>query len=121
MAYFGSSPEVLVDSACVPVTNECVALTDFASGQTAATPEAAGLSGTVSGKKYDFVTVAQRVHLAKPTGAYRSDDGLVDAAAAVYASPSGEAVTAHTSLTGNLVAPDAATGALYIVATVKAA
>jgi hypothetical protein len=171
----GSSPEVLVDSACVPVTNECVALTDFASGQTAATPEAAGLSGTVAGKKYDFVTVAQRVNLAKPTGAYRSDDGLVDAPAAVYnakagtlsvkttsagmvtgsatlsggtpktvsvpcsfggknytitetqdttaayTSPSGQAVTAHTSLTGNLVAPDAATGALYIVATVKAA
>jgi hypothetical protein len=171
----GSAPEMLVDSSCVPVTDECVATLIFSSGVTAATPEAAGLAGTVAGKKYDFVTVAQRVTLAKPAGAYRVDDGLVDAPPATYntktgklsvtstsagmvtgsatlsggspqtqsfpcsfggksytvtatsdttakySSPSGEAVTAHTSLTGNLVAPDAATGATYDVETVKSA
>ena len=171
----GFSPEVLVDSSCVPPTDECVASLDFSSGTTAATPEAAGLSGTVAGKSYDFVTVAQRENLTKPNGAYRVDDGVVDAppstynaktatltvkttsagmvtgsatlsggtpktasfpcsyggksytitatqdTTASYASKSGQAVTAHTSLTGNLVAPNAASGALYVIETVKSA
>ena len=171
----GFSPEVLVDKSCVPVTDDCVASLFFSSGVTAATPEAAGLNGTVSGKKFDFVTVAQKVTLAKPTGAYRVDDGVVDAPPATYnsktsklsvtttsagmvtglatlsggkpqttsfpcsfggknytvtatqdttasyASKSGQAITAHTSLTGNLVAPNSTSGPTYVVETVKSA
>ena len=38
---------------------------------------------------------------------------------ASYASPSGKAITAHTSLTGNLAAPSSATNAIFIISTVS--
>ena len=36
-----------------------------------------------------------------------------------YASPAGEAITGHTSLTGNLAAPSSAKDATYVVTTVS--
>ena len=170
----GSSPEVLVDSGCVPPENDCTAATVFSSGATGATTEAGGFAGTESGKKFNFVSVARKVTLTSPKGAYRIDtaldlntsppswnpktdvlsvsttsSGIVTGSATLsggkpktvsypcsyagksytitetedttanYASPAGEAITGHTSLTGNLAAPASAKDATYVVTTVS--
>jgi hypothetical protein len=170
----GSSPEVLVDSGCVPPEDGCTAATLFISGATGATTEAAGFAGTESGKKFNFVSVTRKVTLTSPKGAYRIDTALdlatsapswnpktdvlsvsttssgivtgsatlsggkpktvsypcsyggksytiteTDDMTANYASPAGEAITGHTSLTGNLAAPSSAKDATYVVTTVS--
>ena len=170
----GSAPEVLVDSGCVPPTDDCTATTVFSSAVTGAKTEAAGSAGTESGKKFNLVSVARKVTFTSPKGAYRIDAALVtdtsppswdpktdvlsvsttssgivtgsatlsggklttvsypcsysgksytitetENTTASYASPAGEAITGHTSLTGNLAAPSSVKAATYVVTTVS--
>jgi hypothetical protein len=167
----GSSPHVLVDSACVPVVNECLPEISFSSAVNGAKPEAAGVDGTEEGIKTVAVAVASKTTLTSPKGSYRIDDaevdtsppiwnaktgvlsvtttsaGIVTGSATVsggtvknstfpcsykgvvytmhlssdttanYTSPAGKDITAHTSLTGNLVAEPTTGVALVEVLT----
>jgi hypothetical protein len=167
----GSSPQVLVDSECVPPVDECLPEIVFSSAVTGAKPEAAGVDATIDGIKIVAVTVAAKTTLTSPKDAYRIDDAEVDTSAptwnsktgvlsatttsagivtgsatlsggtvktetfpcsykgvtytmdesydttANYGSPSGKDITAHTSLTGNLVAKPTTGVATFVVLT----
>ncbi len=82
-----SDPTVIVDNDCAPPDSCLPSSTGFDDSQNPlANPSllAEGLSGTFSGKAFDQVTIANETSLAKPKGAYRIDESLVEAKPATW-------------------------------------
>jgi hypothetical protein len=173
----GSTPTVVVDNDCLlKSADSCLASIAWGDdGGAAPAVTVGGVSGTISGKKADFIEVNQDTDLTSPKGADRNDIAFEYAAPAkwtastktlsvttptggiitgsvtlkvgkettetapcangtknytetvsfdqnaTWTSPAGKAITAHTSLTGNLAAPTSLKTGLFFQTTLKAA
>jgi hypothetical protein len=80
-----ATPEITVDSGCVPpATNDCLATSAFISSTDLSTPIAGGLWGSFAGQSFASATVETQTTLTAPKGATRLDGAEVDAAAPKY-------------------------------------
>jgi len=95
------TPQLTVDSACVPpVPSECAAALAFSSGNSAVTsPVAVGLSEKPSGKAIDFVGVERQTLFSSPKNAVRDDVADQEGAPAKYDSTT-KVLSVTTSTSG---------------------
>jgi hypothetical protein len=80
-----ATPDITVDSACVPpATNDCLASSAFISSTDVTSPLAGGLWGNFGGQSFAAVSVETETALKAPKDATRIDGAEVDAAAPKY-------------------------------------
>jgi hypothetical protein len=94
------TPEIIVDSSCLPPpANECLGLSGFVSGTDTTSTLGAGFWGTIEGVTDDSVDIETQTALSAPANATRLDAAEQDAAAPTYDSKT-KVLSVTTSTSG---------------------